>query len=524
MGSRARVAAPVPPRIGRYEILLPIASGGMATVYLAQSRGARGFERHVAVKLTHAHLNEESAFAAVLLAEGNLASRIRHRNVVSILDVGEDPLGLFLVMDYVEGDTLSSLQRRAGGEEALPVGVGIRILLDALAGLHAAHELHDENGAPLNVVHRDFSPQNILVGVDGIAQLTDFGIAKAANSDVNTATGVVKGKVSYMAPEQARGVAIDRRVDVWAAGVVAWEILAGRRLYTEQDGIATLLKVVSERPPLLRTVAPEIPAALEQTVAAALEPDISKRTPTAAALASELARHSALLVRVAEPPEVAAFVQRKSGQKLAKRREQAQSAAQLRAKMDALASASIAATSQMTSENLQHALLTVDERVRVVEDDTAATTSPYAGPGPMKEDARTPVLVDAPRPPTSSRRRLFVIAALATLAGVLLVGVPFAVRGGSSAARSAPVATTSTLADRSVPAPSAPALVVPSAPPAPPPPYSASASAPVGSVTSPARAPGPHRVLPPPPPPKNDCDPPYTLGADGVRIPKRHCL
>jgi serine/threonine-protein kinase len=172
-GSAATADTPlIPARVGRYEILLPIASGGMATVYLARARGASGFEREVALKLTHTHLREEESFAHDLVEEAKLASRIRHPNVVSVNDVGDDPVGVYLVMDYIEGETLSGLLRLAGRTETpLPINVSLRVVVDALAGLHAAHELTDENGAPLGLVHRDFSPQNILVGLDGCPRL-----------------------------------------------------------------------------------------------------------------------------------------------------------------------------------------------------------------------------------------------------------------------------------------------------------------------------------------------------------------
>src|SRR5215472_6678239 len=152
----------LPDRIGRYEILLPLASGGMGTVYLARARGVGGFEREVAVKLLHAHLRDAPGSGLELIEEAKLAVRIRHPNVVPMLDVGDDPLGMFLVMDYIEGDTLSGLQRRAAAAgDALPIRISLRVLIDALAGLHAAHELKDEASNPLGLVHRDFSPQNI---------------------------------------------------------------------------------------------------------------------------------------------------------------------------------------------------------------------------------------------------------------------------------------------------------------------------------------------------------------------------
>jgi serine/threonine protein kinase len=341
---------PVPQRVGRYEVLLPIASGGMATVYLARSQGARGFARDVALKLTHAHLTDETPdFAAILLEEARIASRIKHRNVVSIIDVGEDPLGLFLVMEYVEGDTLAGLQRGAAARsEPVPPRIGVRILLDALAGLHAAHELRDEHGQPMAVVHRDFSPQNILVGMDGMAQLADFGIAKAADCTGETATGVVKGKVVYMSPEHARSLPIDRRADVWSAGVVAWEIFAGHRLHSSKDGLATLLKVVSEKPPLLGTIVKGIGPEVEEVVARALQLDVDQRCPTAAVFARDLASAFGTMGRLAEHDEVAEYLRHMAGPKLEKRRKQVRDALKLRASMAALAEASVADASQRT--------------------------------------------------------------------------------------------------------------------------------------------------------------------------------
>jgi eukaryotic-like serine/threonine-protein kinase len=384
-GAHARPARPMPPRVGRYDILLPIASGGMATVYLARSRGARGFERQVALKLTHAHLLEDNEFASLALDEAKLASRIRHRNVVTIVDVGDDPLGLFLVMEYIEGDTLAGLLRRAATTKVpMPARIGARILLDTLAGLHAAHELRDDGGSPLGVVHRDVSPQNVLVGLDGVAQLSDFGIAKAANRTGHTATGVVKGKVSYMAPEQAKGLPIDRRADVWSAGVVAWELLAQRKLYPSGDGVATLLKVVHDVPPLLRTVRPEIVPEVEAVVAEALSPDVEKRTPSAAAFARQLSNAFGLMGRMAEPEEVAAYVEDVAGPKLAARRAQVKNALRLRADMDALANESMASAATPSSGPPQNL-----ERLFSTAQDTAPSAAPsLIGAEPVPAEPR----------------------------------------------------------------------------------------------------------------------------------------
>lgn len=340
-GQFAGESRPFPERVGRYDVLLPIASGGMATVYLGRSRGVGGFEREVALKLTHAHLRQSADFAAELLEEGKLAAQIRHPNVVPVLDAGEDASELFLVMEYIEGDTLSSLERRSTAV-GLPLGIGLRIILDALAGLHAAHELTSLSGQLVGVVHRDFSPQNILVGLDGVSRLADFGVAKAASRLSFTQTGFVKGKTCYMSPEQARGQDIDRRCDVWAAGVVAWELLAGRPLHPSQNDAVTLLKIVTEEPPRLSTVRSDIPPELEDAVAHALTIDLEIRCPDAATFARELATacHNARL-RIAEAGEVGAHVAALVGGKLKERRERVAEILELRGRMDRLATTAL---------------------------------------------------------------------------------------------------------------------------------------------------------------------------------------
>jgi serine/threonine-protein kinase len=331
----------LPEQVGRYEVLLPIASGGMATVYLARSRGVGGFEREVALKLTHAHLSGNRDFAVDLIEEAKLVVRIRHPNVVSVLDVGSDPNGLYLVMDYVEGDTLAALRRHAEGSGTrLPARIGLRILVDALAGLHAAHELRDDKGRPLQLVHRDFSPQNILVAADGVAQLTDFGIAKAATRLGHTTTGIVKGKIAYMSPEQARGQPLDRRSDVWAAGVIAWEILVGRGLHRSDNDVATLLKIVTDPPARVRSHDGSIPVALEEAVAEALAMDRERRCPSAAAFARNLIGACQPQGLLADVGEVSEHVMRAVGKKLAQRRRRIDEILELRAKMGRIAATS----------------------------------------------------------------------------------------------------------------------------------------------------------------------------------------
>lgn len=290
----------------------------MATVYLASVRGPMGFEAEVALKLTHPHLRESTEFAADLLEEAKLAVRIRHRNVAAVIDAGVDPLGVFLVMEYVEGDTLSGLSK---GSKPLPKKMALRVLVDALAGLHAAHELREDDGRLLGVVHRDFTPHNILVGTDGVARLTDFGIAKAATRLGHTRTGLVKGKIGYMAPEQARGGLLDRRCDVWAAGVIAWEILAAKRLYPIDDDVGTLLKVATEVPPRLRSVDASIHADIDEAVASALNRNVDTRCPSALAFARQLGAACKAHGLLAETEEVAEWMALMVGAKLAVRRE-----------------------------------------------------------------------------------------------------------------------------------------------------------------------------------------------------------
>jgi serine/threonine-protein kinase len=294
----------------------------MATVYLARVRGVGGFERDVALKLLHAHLRngeDEPNATRQLLDEAKLVSRIQHPNVAAVTDVGEAASGVFLVMEYVEGETLAALFREATRRgERIPPEIALRVLVDALAGLHAAHEARDEAGRPLHLVHRDFSPQNILVGIDGASRLTDFGIAKAVGASAMTQTGFIKGKPAYMAPEQALGVPVDRRCDVWGASVVAWELFAGARLHPAREDASTLLRIVSTDAPRLRSAWPEAPPELDECIAEGLQRDVTGRIPTAEALRMRMTAAAGL--RVADPTEVAEYVASVAGPKIEERR------------------------------------------------------------------------------------------------------------------------------------------------------------------------------------------------------------
>jgi len=321
VSAASSTAGAFPERVGKYELLLPLGTGGTATVYLARTRGVAGFEREVALKLVHAHLRADEESRLHLLEEARLAARIRHPNVVPVTEVDADACGVFLVMDYVEGEALSGLVRLLREQShRLPPRLIARIMNDSLAGLHAAHELRDAQGQFIGLVHRDFSPQNILVGIEGVARLADFGVAKAASRTVRTKTGLVKGKVAYMSPEQARGHKVDRRCDVWAAGVVVWELITGRKLYDHEDDVATLLSVVTEEPPRLASVMQGVPPALDEAVAYALTSDVNNRCPSAEAFRCLLESAWDECGGMASTAELGAFVRQTVGHKLAERR------------------------------------------------------------------------------------------------------------------------------------------------------------------------------------------------------------
>jgi serine/threonine-protein kinase len=247
-------------RLGRYEILTQLASGGMATVYIARAQGVAGFERLVAIKVMHPHLAHEEEFIQMFLDEARLAARIRHPNVVPTLDISDtDGRGFYLVMDYVEGDHLGALLRGAvTRKERLDPRVAVRVVLDALAGLAAAHTLTGSDGKPLNLVHRDISPHNILVGADGVSRLTDFGVAKAEVRLSSTRDGQFKGKLGYMAPEHASTGLADQRSDIFSMGIVLWECLASKRLFRGENNAATLSKILNMPVPHLGEISSEL--------------------------------------------------------------------------------------------------------------------------------------------------------------------------------------------------------------------------------------------------------------------------
>jgi eukaryotic-like serine/threonine-protein kinase len=250
--------------LGRYELLLPVAAGGMAMVWAARLKGSRGFQKIVAVKTMLPKLSEDPQFEKMFLDEASLASRIHHPNVVEVLDLGEESGVLFIAMEWLDGAPLNQVMKAAKTASGIPIPVAIHILTHAAEGLHAAHELRDDNGTLVGLVHRDVSPQNIIVGYDGFTKMVDFGLAKAtALGDGATRAGQLKGKISYMAPEQVKGEPLDRRADVFALGVVLYAVTTGKHPFRRESEGATLFAISAPDPAPAPSRFMEYPAPLE---------------------------------------------------------------------------------------------------------------------------------------------------------------------------------------------------------------------------------------------------------------------
>ncbi len=448
-----------------------IASGGMASVHFARLLGPAGFGRTLAVKRAHPHLVRDNDFALMFLDEARLASRIRHPNVVPTLDVLQTDADLLLVMEYVHGESLWKLVRNAQERgERVPVGIAAAIVIDALRGLHAAHEARDERGEPLNLVHRDVSPHNIMVGADGVARVVDFGIAKAEGRLHSTRDSSVKGKYAYMAPEQARGEAVSRRSDTFAAAIVFWELLTGERLFAGKTDAETVHKCLVARVRRPSQLAPEVGPELDAILEKALSRDPVGRYATA----EEMARDIEACVPAVRPSAVGDWVQRMAGDSLG-------------------------------------------ERARIV-------AALEAAEGPT---ALPPVVPRVPR-----RRARWIVAASVAGAAGMAAAAALVVRGGTSPA--SPVAASSAPSPAMVTASAAPApppstvasIELPTAAPtaaSTTPTALASASA-TGAARAAARPPkttAPVRVGRSSRP---GCDPPYSIDSAGRQIFKPECM
>ena len=314
MDSKTAPAPPTKQRVGRYEIYGEISSGGMATVHLGRQLGHIGFSRTVAVKRLHPHVAREQEFVEMFLDEARLATRIQDPHVVPTLDVVAEGGELMLVMEYVHGEALSMLLTAASKrKERVDPKVCVSIGAGMLDGLHAAHEAKNERGEPLLIVHRDVSPQNVLVGADGVTRVFDFGIAKAADRLHITQDGSLKGKVAYMSPEQLENEPTDRRSDIWAASVVIWEMLTGKRLFVADSQAALVRMILTRDVPKVSTTG--APAALDRILEKGLSKNPAERWSTAREMA--LALEDALAS--APVRQVAAWVEKCASDALANR-------------------------------------------------------------------------------------------------------------------------------------------------------------------------------------------------------------
>jgi serine/threonine-protein kinase len=299
-----------PETIGRYRLCFELASGGMASVYLARTEGSAGLEKLVALKRIHPHLADEKGYVDMFLDEARIASAITHPNVCSVFDCGEANGEYFIAMEYLMGEPLSRVHRRvlANAKERRSLLMAARmaaVVAQACEGLHAAHELKDAHGAPLHVVHRDVSAENLFVTYDGTAQVVDFGIAHARHRLHHTEAGQVKGTFPYMAPEQMTAAAIDRRVDIWALGAVLWELLTHRRLFLRDSDVNTMYAVLSSEIEPPSKFQPEIPPELDAIVLKALQRDPSERWQTARDMGKALRRVISRQEELVGPAELA---------------------------------------------------------------------------------------------------------------------------------------------------------------------------------------------------------------------------
>jgi eukaryotic-like serine/threonine-protein kinase len=481
--------------VGRYVVYDEIASGGMATVHLGRLVGSVGFSRVVAIKRLRPQFARDPEFVEMLVNEAHLAARIRHPNVVGTIDTVAVKDELLLVMEYVQGASLSRLTHavESKGQRVSPA-IAVAILSDALHGLHAAHESCDERGQPLGVVHRDVSPQNLLVGTDGIARVADFGIAKATLFSETTKGGALKGKLSYMAPEQLTGATVDRRTDVFAASVVLWESLTGKRLFAADDSAHVVGQIMSAEVAPPSTIVDGVPPRLDAVVLRGLSRDPNARFGAARDMATAL--ESALAP--AGRATVAAWVEATLGDSL---RQQS-------ARLREIESASV--------ESAPVPLARSEAQTELIASATTVDTPPVSTDAPpARSRAPQPELAIARRP---RREAWLALAGLGALAVVWVL------------ARVLPKAESdariSASADSEPPLASAPELPPTGARAAqatstPEPPESSAPSAAPASTTghTPPRPPaGSVRA-------RSDCNPPFSWDAvRKIKVYKEHCF
>jgi len=311
-----------PDTLGRFELLTKFATGGMAELFLARERGVGGLERVVVIKRLLSHLADDPASVDMFLREARLVARLNHPNVVQTYELGEQQGDYFLAMEYLHGSTLRELQRLADEEdESLPLPIAISAIERAARGLHAAHELRDFDGNLVGLIHRDVSPQNLICTDEGYVKLLDFGVAKAAEGKEATYSGHIKGKFSYMSPEQLNREQLDRRSDIFALGIVTWELCTGERLFDRDGEYETMKAITEEEPPPPSSVAPSIPEELDAIVARALQKDREDRFQTVEQMRQRLQEAGERRDLLRDEAALAEYVDAMAGEHLERRRE-----------------------------------------------------------------------------------------------------------------------------------------------------------------------------------------------------------
>jgi len=292
-------------KFGKFELIAHLATGGMAEIYLARQSSIAGFQKLLVIKRILPHLSREDVFVEMFLDEARIAAQINHPNVVQIYDLGCVDGQYFIAMEYLEGEGLSEVMRKARKQRQPISSVLVAgIALQMCEGLHHAHTMLGPDGDPLKVVHRDVNPQNIFVLYSGGVKLVDFGIAKAAKRFSQTSTGMLKGKYGYMSPEQIMNLNLDSRSDVYSAGVVLWEMLTGRRLFRQSNELEILRAITEQDPPPPSSILPTIPEALDEITMKALKRSRDLRYQTAGEMRLEL---SFYLKRVKESSDTVAI-------------------------------------------------------------------------------------------------------------------------------------------------------------------------------------------------------------------------
>ncbi|HUU00412.1 MAG TPA: serine/threonine-protein kinase [Myxococcota bacterium] len=298
-----------PEKLGRYQLLALLATGGMAEIYLARQTGIKGFERLVVVKRILPHLARKERFVEMFLDEARIAAQLSHPNIVQIFDLGHEDGEYYIAMEYLEGESLGHLAREAGASGSfLPPQLAAGIVAQVCDGLDYAHKLKDENGKPLKIVHRDVSPHNIIVLFSGGVKLVDFGIARAASQSHQTEAGTRKGKLTYMPPEQYMSNPVDARSDVFSLGAVMWELLTRRRLFKRENEAAVIQAILNEPVPEVREIRPDLAPDLAAVAMRALRRDPAERFQDAGEMGAAIMESLRATGAAAGMPEIAAFV------------------------------------------------------------------------------------------------------------------------------------------------------------------------------------------------------------------------